>query len=182
MGTKELSFDEALAMARRANRTLTAEHARLDQAKANVDRAWTVLFPTVAAQGKYAHNNTQFVFATSPTSMLTIQPLNQLDASVQMTMPLLVPAAYPALKAVNLNEQISREQYDAAVDNVLFAVAQTYYAAAVADEVVAARQSGVTVAKATLGNAEARFSAGTVTKVDVDRAQLALLRAEQSGA
>ena len=63
---------------------------------------------------------------------------------------------------------------------MLLAVAQTFYAAAIADEVVLGALSNINVATATLDNAEARFSAGTVTKVDVDRAELASLRAEQS--
>ena len=63
---------------------------------------------------------------------------------------------------------------------MLFAVAQTFYAAAISDEVLVARQSSVDVARATLDNAKTRFAAGTVTKVDVDRAELALVRAEQA--
>ena len=42
-----------------------------------------------------------------------------------------------------------------------------------------ARRSSIEVARATLKNAQTRLSAGTVTKVDVDRAELAVLRAEQ---
>ena len=42
-----------------------------------------------------------------------------------------------------------------------------------------ARRSSIDVARATLENAQTRLAAGTVTKVDVDRAELALVRAEQ---
>src|SRR6185503_6411786 len=42
-----------------------------------------------------------------------------------------------------------------------------------------ARHSNIGVARATLDNAKTRLAAGTVTKVDVDRAELAMLRAEQ---
>ena len=42
-----------------------------------------------------------------------------------------------------------------------------------------ARRSSIEVTRATLKNAQTRLSAGTVTKVDVDRAELAVLRAEQ---
>ena len=62
---------------------------------------------------------------------------------------------------------------------MLFSVAQTFYAAGIADEVLVARRSSVDVARATLDNARTRKDAGTVTKVDVDRAELALVRAEQ---
>ena len=42
-----------------------------------------------------------------------------------------------------------------------------------------ARNSNIEVAKATLENAKTRLTAGTVTKVDVDRAELALVRASR---
>jgi outer membrane protein TolC len=50
----------------------------------------------------------------------------------------------------------------------------------VSDEVVLARKSNIDVARATLENAKTRLAAGTVTKVDVDRAELSLIRAEQA--
>lgn len=187
---RELTLEQALAMAKKSNRNLTAERARLDQAQANVDRAWTVLFPTVAAQGKYTRNNAEFSFPRivngnpvldqngRPTS-LTVQPWNQLDGMISATLPLLVPAAYPALKAVNMNAKVTEENVRTAENSVLFGVAQTFYSAAIADEVVGVRKSNVQVARATLENAKTRFSAGAVTKVDVERAEVALLRAEQ---
>lgn len=181
---RELTLDEALARARKANRGLVAERARLEQAKAVVDKAWTVLFPTVSAQGKYQRNNVAVAFpktdpVTQTMSWLRIQPLDQLDAIFSFSQPLLVPAAYPGLKAVEKTEEATRENVHATENAVLFGVAQTFYAAAVADEVLVARQSSIGVARATLENAKTRFSAGTVTKVDVDRAEVAFLRAEQ---
>jgi outer membrane protein TolC len=181
---RELTLEQALALGRRANRTLVAEREHLQQAAITVDRAWTALFPTVALQGKYTRNNRAFFFpvAVSPTVSrnLTIQPLDQLDGVASLTTPLVAPAAYPAVRAVKLNEVVASENFQTAIDNVLFGVAQTFHAAAVADEVLAARHSSIAVAQATLDNAKARFSAGTVTKVDVDRAELAVLRAQQA--
>jgi outer membrane protein TolC len=186
---RELTLDEALAMGRRANRTLVAEREHLQQAAINVDRAWTALFPNLAVQGKYTRNNREFSFpVTIPvpgnpngiTKTLIIQPLNELDGVASFTTPLLAPASYPAVRAVKLTEAAAEENYQTAIDNMLFGVAQTFHSAAVADEVLAARHSSIAVAQATLDSAKARFSAGTVTKVDVDRAELAVLRAEQA--
>ncbi|MEO5767326.1 MAG: TolC family protein [Polyangia bacterium] len=177
---RELTLDDALAAARRANRTLVAERARLEQAHAVVDRAWTALFPTLAAQGKYTRNNVEFAFAQPMTGTLVIQPINQFDVAVNATVPLLVPAAYPALRSVNMSARATEENVRAAEESVLFGVAQTFFAAGIADEVLLARQSSIQVARATVDNAKARFEGGAVTKVDVDRAQLAVLRAEQA--
>ncbi len=176
----EMSLDQALALGRKANRSLVTERARLAQAQANLDLAWTTLFPTVAAQGKYTRNNIAFSFQVAPGETLTIQPKNQLDGVVSFTMPLLVPAAYVGLEAVQGTVRAAEAQFETSEATVLFAVAQAFYAAAIADEVVSVRQSNIEVARATLDNAHTRFENGSVTKVDEDRAQLAVVRAEQA--
>jgi len=182
---RELTLDEALAMARKANRNLAVERARLAQVQTTVEQAWAALLPTINALGKYTRNNIQFQFPTvNPMTgaqrLLLIQPINQLDGVLSAAMPLIAPPAYSALDSVKLNVDASTANYEATMDSVLFSVAQTYYAAAGADEVLLARKSSTEVARATLQNAQTRFSAGTVTKVDVDRAELALVRAIQA--
>jgi outer membrane protein TolC len=185
-----LTLDQALATARRTNRTLAADRERLAQARTNLEQAWAVLFPTVQAQGRYTRNNISVSFpiseaggssgtSSSPT-IVTIQPLNQLDGTLSFNLPLIAPAAYPALAAVKSGVHAAEADYETSLADVLFSVAQAYYAAAIADEVVTARESNVGVARATLQNAETRFSAGSVTKVDVDRAELAAVRAVQA--
>lgn len=176
----ELTLDEALALGRKANRSLVAERARLAQAQANLDLAWTALFPTVAAQGKYTRNNREFSFPIAPGQTLTIQPENQLDGVIGFAAPLIVPAAYVGVGAVETTVHAAEAQFEASMATVLFGVAQAFYAAAIADEVVSARLSNIDVARATLENARTRFENGSVTKVDVDRAELALVRAEQA--
>lgn len=192
---RELTLDEALALARRVNRSLIAERAHLAQAQTNVEQAWAALFPVVTAQGKYTRNYKEADLdfgallgayqlkpgvAMPPDLVATILKRDQLDASISATMPLLAPAAYPALEAVKTGVRSSEASYESSEASVLFSVAQTFYAAAVADEVLVTRHSSIEVDTATLENAKTRFSAGTVTKVDVDRAELALVRAQQA--
>jgi outer membrane protein TolC len=182
----ELSLDQALTMARKANRNLVAERARLAQAQTNIETAWAALFPTLAAQGKYTRNNIEFKFALpsdtpgSQPQVFTIQPKNQLDGVINAVAPIIAPAAYPALEAVKASVHSAEANFEASLASVLFSVAQAYYAAAISDEVVAARASSIDVAQATLNNAQTRFASGAVTKVDVDRAELALVRAQQA--
>ena len=180
----ELTLDQALAMARKRNRSLFVERARLAQAQTNIEQAWAALFPTITAQGKYTHNDFASVrfpvpFGDPNAVLKTLQPQEQLDGAVNLTMPLIAPPAYPALEAVRSNVRASEANFDVSEDQVLFSVAQTFYAAGIADEVLVARHSSVDVARATLENARTRKEAGTVTKVDLDRAELALVRAQQ---
>ena len=75
----ELTLDQALAMARKRNRSLVVERARLAQAQTNIEQAWAALFPTITAQGKYTHNDhaAKFPF-TNPDddadAVFTLQP------------------------------------------------------------------------------------------------------------
>jgi outer membrane protein TolC len=175
----ELTLDEALAMARKANRNLAVDRSRVAEAETTVEQAWSALVPTVVAQGRYTRNNIAFSFPVG-TRMLTIQPLNQLDLVGSAVAPLIAPPAYAALSSVKANRDSALANYEASEAQVLFTVAQTFYSAAGADEVLRARKSSTDVARATLQNAQTRFSAGTVTKVDVDRAELAVVRAQQA--
>jgi outer membrane protein TolC len=184
---RELTLDDALALAKKRNKSLVAERARVAQAQTNLSSAWARLLPTIAAQGKYTRNYHDFVFCTALNTMtgiceggtLTIQPVNQLDGVISFSAPLIVPAAYPGLQSVKAGVSASEANFDASETQLLFGVAQAFYAAGIADEVLVARHSSIEVTRATLKNAQTRLAAGTVTKVDVDRAELAVLRAEQ---
>lgn len=180
-----LTLDQALGIARKANRSLVVERAHLAQARTNLEMAWAALFPTVAAQGRYTRNNIEAAFDLggengAPPVHLTIQPKNQLDGTISATLPLIAPPAYAALEAVKSSVQASEADYQTSLSNVLLSVAQAYYAAGISDEVVSARQSSIEVARVTLQNAQTRFATGAVTRVDVDRAELAVVRAEQA--
>jgi outer membrane protein TolC len=192
---RQLTMDQALAMAKRANKNLVVERARLAQAHTNIEQAWSALFPVVTAQGKYTRNykNATLNFGallmglgfqpTGPNTggyNITILKQDQFDANISGIMPIIAPAAYPALDAVKKGYGSSEASYEASEDTVLYSVAQSFYAAAVSDEVLVVRESAINVAQATLDNSQTRFAAGTVTKVDVDRAELALVRAKQS--
>jgi outer membrane protein TolC len=111
---------------------------------------------------------------------IVIQKAEQLDYALTATIPLLVPAAYPALTATK--QQIKAAQYNFQVNEaqVLVQTAQAFFAAAGTDELLTARRNAILVARQTLENAKARLEAGVVNRVEVTRAQLALLRAEQA--
>jgi outer membrane protein TolC len=177
--TGDLTLDQALAMARKNNRGVVAERAKLAQAQTNIEAAWTALFPTVAGQAKYTHNYRRVELMFGGKNLL-VQPDDQWDFGLQATAPILAPAAYPALEAVKASVKASEAFFETSEADVLVAVAKAFLAAAVSDEVLVARRSSIDVARATLKNAQTRQAAGTVTKVDVDRAELALVRAEQA--
>ena len=192
-----LTLEQALEMGKKRNKNMAVDRARLAQVQTTLSSAWALLLPTIAAQGRYTRNYHEFNFGGAGifdefgnpvrdmaglqvhSPSLLIQPVNQLDAVVSFNAPLIVPAAYPGLKSVKANIAAAEANYDLSETNVLYAIANAFYAAAISDEVLVARKSSIDVARATLDNAKTRLAAGTVTKVDVDRAELALLRNQQ---
>ncbi len=108
-----------------------------------------------------------------------IVPRLQIDAFLVANVPLIAPAAYPALKGARLNYQAQEKQLVATSTQILQSVAVAYYAAAGNDELVGARRHAIEVAQKTLDNEKVRFGAGVVNRVSVTRAELALIQAEQ---
>jgi outer membrane protein TolC len=109
-----------------------------------------------------------------------IQKGEQLDFVLNAAVPLLVPWAYPALSAAKRLEDAGRANFDVTDAQVLYSTAQAYYACAGADELVEARRHAVVVSQKSLDNAKARLEAGVVNRVEVTRAELQLVRAQQA--
>ncbi|HWE28522.1 MAG TPA: TolC family protein, partial [Polyangia bacterium] len=109
-----------------------------------------------------------------------IQKGEQLDFALNAAVPLIVPFAYPALQAAQRTEDAGRANLAVSDAQVLYSTAQSYYACAGADELVEARLHAVVVAQKALDNARARLEAGVVNRVEVTRAELQLVRAQQA--
>jgi outer membrane protein TolC len=195
-----LSFEEAIGTARKNNRTIKVDRAQLAAAQTATETAWSALLPTLAAQGRYTRNNVkvQLGFPVGVVDAmgqpvkdpvtgvqkqmlqsLLVQPLDQLDGSVNATTPLLAPAAWAGLKSVKAGVASAEANFAAQEAELLVNVGESFLAAAGTDELIEARRSSLVVARATLKDAQVRLAAGSVTKVDVDRAEVAVVRAEQ---
>jgi outer membrane protein TolC len=111
---------------------------------------------------------------------IVIQKANQLDFAASATVPLVVPYAYEGLKAAKRNYASAEATFKVTEASILVGTAQAFFAAAGAEELVGARTHGIEVAQKTLDNARARLEAGVVNRVEVMRAELALVRAQQA--
>jgi outer membrane protein TolC len=176
-----LSFEQAITLARKNNRAIKVDRAQLVAAQTQTETAWSALLPTITGQGRYTRNyegvpSFSFLPGSKP---VTIQSLNQGDLDARATTPLIAPAAWAALKAVESNVASAEATFAAQEADLLVNVGQAFLAAAGTDELVEARRSSLVVARATLKDAEVRLAAGSVTKVDVDRAQFTVVRTEQ---
>jgi outer membrane protein TolC len=110
---------------------------------------------------------------------IVIQPFNQLDFNASLNVPLVVPWAYDAQNAAKKNVLVSKATYGATEVALLNGAATTFYAAAGSEELVQARKNAIQVAQKTLDNAKVKLQAGVVNRVEVTRAEIALVRAQQ---
>lgn len=132
-----------------------------------------------AAQNGAINQFEQAVTANTPGAIV-IQKGEQIDYVLTATVPLIVPSAYPALTAARKTHAANEANFGVTEASLLYATGQAFFAAAGADELVTARRHAIEVARLTSDNARTRFQAGVVNRVEVERAELALLRAEQA--
>ena len=120
--------------------------------------------------------------AAAAQAPIIIQKGEQLDLAVSATVPLVVPYAYDALRAARQSHRSNGANFETSEATVLLSVAQAYFAAAGADELVGAREHAVAVATETYENAKVRVEAGIVNRVEMTRAEVAVVRAKQNRA
>jgi outer membrane protein TolC len=118
--------------------------------------------------------------AASSGPPIVIQKQEQLDLVGQVTVPVVVPWAYSNLTAARRTVAAARADFETTQATILLTAAQAFFTAAGADAILLARRHAVAVATRTLQDARVRLDAGVVHRVEVTRAELALLRAEQA--
>lgn len=172
------SFD-----AREASAT---ERQRGYEADASLGR----LLPAFSARGVYTRNQNEvaatFPGATdpmtgvmTPPTRLVITPLNQLDAFLQLDVPIVDLANYHRYKASRALAESAAEQRGATHIDVSRSVAQAYYQFLGADALVQSARESIKAAEANLKNVDDRRAAGAATELDHERARASVARAEQ---
>jgi outer membrane protein TolC len=194
-----LTLDEALAEAQAKNLDLRAARARLEQAEQASRKAWAGYLPTITANAAYTRYNTEAridfpvgnvirdvgaptsepgTLPGAPTNLqvvpeqvldITIQPINAFNAQVDLRQALIVPTLWAAIKAATQAERLAELSTEAQRREILFAVAQAYYGAAASQAALTAQQRLLELNQAREKDTQARFTAGTVTRVAVLR-------------
>jgi outer membrane protein TolC len=173
--TPVLTLDEALTEARQKNLDLKAAQARLTQAQQASSRAWAGYLPSIIASGGYTRHSTEIVI---PENIL-LQPFNQFGAQVELRQALVAPTLWTAIQAAPQSERLAELNVEAQRREILFMVAQTYYAAAAQQEAIRAQERLLELNQAREKETQVRFDIGTVTQAALLRAQLDRTRAEQ---
>jgi outer membrane protein len=172
---------EFLERAEKQNFDAREAQATEQQRAAEADGAFGRLLPSLSARGVYTHNQYEAA-VTAPAGRLVITPQNQLDAFLQLDVPLIDLANYHRYHAATALQEAAGAQREAVVVDVSRSVARAYYQFHGAAALVHSADSSISAAEANLKLVDERRGAGAATDLDHERAAASLARAQQDAA
>jgi outer membrane protein TolC len=177
------TLEAALAAARSHAPEATILDARRDQARADAAAARAALLPQVSGSAMYRHNDKEIAFPNpfDPTgeSVLSIQKLDVESVTASASQVLFNAGLFGRVIAAGHANEAAEATEDAGELDLALRVATLWLAARSAAELRLATLESLRAAEAHAKIAEAGLAAGAVTPLAVDRAQLALLDAQQ---
>ena len=161
-----------------------AREARITarQREAEADASLGRLLPAFTARGTYTRNQEEVSIqnpAAPGSDPIVITPLNQLDASFLLEVPILDLASYHRYKAAKLLTRSAETQTQATTLDVSRSVARAYYQFLGASSTVGSAEESIKAAEANVQQVENRHAAGAATDLDRERARAAVSRARQ---
>lgn len=155
------------------------EAAAIERQRAEeTDVAIARLIPSLSARGVYTRNQDEVV-ANFQGNELVITPLNQLDAFLQLDVPIIDLPSYHRYKSAEALAASAAVQRSVTRIDVSRSVARAYYQFLGASALVASAEQSIGVAQTNLKYVENRRSAGAATDLDYERAAASVARAEQ---
>lgn len=150
------------------------------QRSAEADAAFGRLTPAFSARGVYTHNQRE-VGATLPGTdeRLVITPRNQLDAVLQLDVPIIDLASYYRYRSARALADSAAAQRGATTVDVSRSVARAYYQYLGASALVRSARESIGAAEANQRDVGVREAAGAATGLDLERAAANVARARQ---
>ena len=184
-------LEEFLAGARNTNSDLQVAAATIEQQEGESLAALGRALPSLTARGVYTRNEYEVRLDPSsflgsaapvgvPSQFFIIQPLNQLDATVQFDAPIIDLAAWQRVTAQHAAERAAHRRADVTMTDVQMQVARNYYQLVGARSLRQSAARTLEAAQTNLGLTRTRQAGGVATDLDVNRAQAEVERAHLS--
>jgi outer membrane protein TolC len=184
-----------LRAAKRVNHDNREASATTQQREAEVDVAEGRLYPAFNANGSYTRNQYEVALDLSafgmgaggmmpaadtaaPSGRLVIQPRNQVDGNLTLSVPLIDVAAWKRLSAAKANQSVSEINERATELDVETQVFRSYYQLLGQEAVLEAAKRTLDVTHKNLESVQVKVSGGTASELDVQRARAEIARAE----
>ena len=195
-----LTLPEVLQSARERNTDLVVLQEQVAQANAQVGRAWGALMPSLNASVAYTRNAVEAALPLADPSAgysqqpidggsvllipnrtinVTIQPLNQLSAGAQLSVPLIVVPGWLGVANAKEASEATAKTVERNRMALLSGVSQAYLGAVGGQRLVELARTQLKTAEEQDRIARVRYEAGAVPKLASLRAGVDLARARQ---
>ncbi len=173
-------LESVLARAAMEDPAIAEARAAADRAAADVVIARAALLPSVDAAASYTRNQVAAEVAVPGGDPLVVQPLDQLDASVEARLTLVDGGAWSALTAAGRCRDAAADRAEDAVNRALLEVARLAWDARAAALAVEVARSSLAASEAVRDRALARREAGAGSVLDALRAEADVQGARES--
>jgi len=185
---RALTLDQALAELDSQSPTLAQARGRVADARALATQAAVPLLPTLVAAGGYTRNSADAIVDLSKLPLaglpagalssgpLVIQPLGVWTVSGSLRVPLIVPNAWADWAAAQRAADSIGATAESARLQLRASLAQAAWAAAAAEEIVAASERALTVAEEHQRSAARSVTAGTEAPLSVLKAETEVVK------
>jgi Outer membrane protein len=180
---RALTLEQALAELDSQSPTLVQVRSRVADARALATQARVPLIPTVVASGGYTRNSAdaRVDFAGTPLASLhpgalVIQPLGVWTVAGTVRVPLIIPNAWADWSAAQRAADAVAATAESARLQLRASLAQSAWAAAAAEEIVAVSERAVAVAEEHQRSAARGVTAGTEAPLSVLKAETEVVK------
>ncbi|MEQ1565658.1 MAG: TolC family protein [Myxococcota bacterium] len=177
VGRAEPTLAEYMEAAVAHHPQMAVAQAGSDAARADTLQAGAGLLPTVRGNASWAYNQNDATVtlpdpAGGPPTEIVLAPHQQLDASLNLRVPLVDGPAWARWREASLASDAASADAAAAAQDLRLEVARAWYAAVAAQQVVVAAERAQRSAEENLRYLSLRAEAGAATSLSVQRAQL----------
>lgn len=152
--------------------------ATVAQREAEASSALGRLLPSFAAQGTYTRNQYEVALSMGDRRV-TVQPYNQLDASLRVDVPIVDLAARSRYRAQQAATEAARAGQESSALDVQKQVVRSYYQVLGATALVESSSRNLDVAEKNAKSVTDRAEAGVASELDVQRANASIEQARQ---
>jgi outer membrane protein len=178
--TQPLTLGQALSRALEANAAIGRARTQIEIAEQQKKQLLSSILPHLLASGATTRNTEEVSFGTGDQST-TVLPLVDWNYRIVLTQPVYAGnrerRAYDQAK---INIQSTEQAALGTQDQVLLRVASNYLAAVEAGSLLEVEKTNVSLAEKQRQQAQAFYTAGEVTKVDVLRAETQIKAAQRA--
>jgi outer membrane protein TolC len=171
-------LDTFVAASRSSNFDRREALATAEQRGAEADQARSRLAPTLTARGTYTRNERETKI-NQGTTAITITPLDQLEATFTLNVPLVDVGAWMRVGASGATADAARRRAQGSTDEAEKSVTRAYYQVVASEATKVAAAQALATAEESRTITQRRVEAGSASDLEMERARAEVARAKQ---